>query len=52
MSRKVCFKITKPSSTANTAPVGIRNAIAMSPHFPSSPESTDESMWLPLALLV
>ena len=33
-------------------PAGIRKAAAMSPHFPCRPPSTDESMWLPLALLV
>jgi len=52
VSRKVCFRITSPNSTANTAPVGIRNATAMSPHLPFRPESTDESMWLPSALFV
>jgi len=52
VSRKVCFRITSPSSTAKMAPVGIRKAAAMSPHFPCRPPSTDESMWLPSALLV
>jgi hypothetical protein len=33
-------------------PAGIRKAAAMSPHFPWRPPRTDESMWLPSALLV
>ena len=33
-------------------PAGIKNAAAMSPHLPWRPPSTDESMWLPSALLV
>ena len=52
MSRKVCFTMTRPSSTAKMMPAGMRNAAAMSPHLPCRPASTDESMWLPSALLV
>ena len=52
MSRKVCFTITRPSSTPKIMPAGMRKAAAMSPHLPWRPASTDESMWLPSALLV
>jgi len=52
VSRKVCFTITRPSNTAKITPVGMRKAAAMSPHLPPRPASTEESMWLPSALLV
>ena len=48
----MCFTITSPSSTAKMIPAGIKKAAAMSPHLPWMPPRTDESMWLPSALLV